>query len=175
MNNFIQKLTYTADIEKIARDLDTILENWCNWAPEFQIGLRHRPQCQHPWKDSVGGLTNGDAEAEFSEWNKNCPEYVKWVLEDLAKKENIQWGRIRFMLANPKQGLSMHRDFNARYHLVIKTNPSAIFGECFDKEIRSICYHIPDDSHWYKVDTVREHFVYNGGWTPRIHLVCCPT
>lgn len=175
MNDFIKKLKYTADISKVNQDLELILQNYCTWEPEWQIGLRHRSGSLNPWKDAVGGLPNHEQESTFSIWHKNCPEYTKQILDELALQEKVTWGRIRFMLANPKQGLSMHIDHQPRYHLVIKTNPSAIFGECFKhNQVRSICYHIPANSHWYKVDTTREHFIYNGGLTPRIHLVCCP-
>ena len=69
----------------------------------------------------------------------------------------------------------MHVDEQVRYHFVIETNPAALFFCCFDAgDMRCIGYHVPDDSRWYRVDTRREHFVYNAGWEPRIHLVCCP-
>jgi len=175
MIDFIQKLNFTADLDKVQQDLDTILENYCKWHPSNQIGLRHRSECNDPWKDGTGGLPNAEEESLFSLWNENCPEYTKAMLNNLAQQDNIKWGRIRFMLANSKQGLSMHYDFRPRYHLVLQTNASAIFGECFKHNTtRAICYHIPADGHWYKVDTTREHFIFNGGWTPRIHLVCCP-
>jgi hypothetical protein len=175
MNEFIQKLDYHVDIQRVRDDLDYILNNHCTWEPDRQIGLRHRDLCENPWKDSVGGLPNKQEELLFSQWNADCPEYTKEILLNLAKQENISWGRIRFMLAGPKQGLSMHYDHQPRYHLVLQTNISAIFGECFNHSpVRAMCYHIPANGYWYKVDTTREHFVFNGGWEPRIHLVCCP-
>ena len=175
MTDFIEKLAYTVDLKKIEKDLEFILENYSGWEPDGQISLRHRPNCANPWKDSSGGLPDREKESCFSEWNLHCPEYTKQVLEQLAISENIVWGRIRFMRANSKMGLSMHYDHQPRYHLVVKTNPSAIIAECFrHNPVRSIGYHLPANSHWYKVDTTREHFVYNGGWNERIHLVCCP-
>ncbi len=40
-------------------------------------------------------------------------------------------------------------------------------------ELSAKCYNIPADGSFYRVDTTKEHFVYNGGWEPRIHLVIC--
>jgi hypothetical protein len=42
-----------------------------------------------------------------------------------------------------------------------------------DSDVSAKCYHIPADGYFYKVDTTKDHFVYNGGWEPRIHLVIC--
>ena len=39
--------------------------------------------------------------------------------------------------------------------------------------IKANCYHLPMDGQWYKVDTTKTHWVYNGGDSPRIHLVVC--
>ena len=75
------------------------------------------------------------------------------------------------MLLEPKKGLSIHKDFDFRYHLVLNTNANALFGETMQGDVKAVCYHIPADGHVYKVDTTREHFVYNGGWEDRIHLV----
>jgi uncharacterized RmlC-like cupin family protein len=74
----------------------------------------------------------------------------------------------------PKTGLTVHADFETRYHYVIKTNPNAFFGEKIEEnEVAAVCYHMPADGHFYHVDTTRPHFVYNGSFEPRIHLVIC--
>jgi len=181
MNGFISKLDQSVDLSRVINEIRSLLDFKIGWEPENQIGLRHRAGSEHPWKDSVGGLWERErnvrmaSESDFSVWHQDCPTYTKQVLEELAAKEKINWGRVRFMRSLPKTGLSMHTDDEPRYHLVLWTNPSAIFGECYKNNvIRSICYHIPADSYWYKVDTTREHFVYNGGWSPRVHLVACP-
>jgi len=178
---FVEKLSYVSDYKIVRQDLDTVLANYVNWLPYNQIGLRHRDNCQDQWKDSCGGLHDPEtklpisSEAEFSNWNDYCPDYTKQIVTELALHEKINLGRVRYMLAMPKTGLSMHFDKEIRYHLVLQTNISAIFGECFrNNAVRSICYHLPANGHWYKVNTRKEHFIYNGGWEPRIHLVVCP-
>lgn len=182
MTEFLSKLLYTSDCQRVLHELNLLLECKTQWNSDNQIGLRHRPGCIDKWKDSSGSLYDNEkqvkisSECDFNIWNDECPSYTKQILEDLAIAEGISWGRVRFMLAMPKSGLSMHYDTEPRYHLVLQTNPNAIFAECFkNNNVRSIGYHMPADNHWYKVDTTREHFVYNGGWQPRIHLVCCPT
>jgi hypothetical protein len=180
MTNFITKINHTVDLSRLSSDLDSILE-MTSWDPENQIGLRHRPNCVDPWKDSIGSIhdpiTNviHAREQDFNIWNADCPQYTKSILEDFGQQQGLTWGRIRFMRAQPKHGLSMHWDKEPRFHIVLKTNISAIFGECFrNNPVRATAYHMPADGHWYRVDTTREHFVYNGGREPRIHLVCCP-
>lgn len=181
MNTFITKLHMSANIDKINDELNAIIYHHTEWGSDNQIGLRHRINCQNQWKDSIGGLVDRKTrqrlayEKDFSEWNTGTPTFTKIVLSELAEKEKIILGRVRFMRLQPKFGLSMHIDYEPRYHLVLQTNKSAVFGECFtDNTVRAMCYHIPADNNWYKIDTTREHFVYNGGWTPRIHLVVCP-
>lgn len=179
MTQFIEKLNLEVDLLQVQNDLESILGQ-TTWEPENQIGIRHRPAATDQWKDgtkwtydTVNKKKLAD-EIDFSCWNSNCPQYTRSLLEQLSVLESTTWGRIRFMKLLPKQGLTMHKDNGFRYHLVLETNPNAIFAECFtDKDYRSIGYHIPADAYWYKIDTSREHFVYNGGWKPRIHLVAC--
>lgn len=182
---FLQKLNLTSDVDQINTDLSLILEKYSSWEPKNQIGLRHSSHGSSnvdQWKDSTGWTYNTitkerlSKESDFNCWNDDIPLYTKLAITQLAELENITaWGRIRFMRLMPKSGLSMHKDDGFRYHFVLETNPSCIFGECFSSgEIRTIGYHVPLDGHWYKVDTSREHYVYNGGWTPRIHLVAVP-
>lgn len=185
--NFITKTLHTCDLEKIKQDLQSILSiyPWPAMVPDQllpgnQIGLTHRPDAENIWLDGSGSLYDKKLkefvgkESDFSLWNPNVPSYTRKVLEELAESEQTKFGRIRFMRLMPKTGLSIHADFERRYHLVIETNPNALFGEkVIDDQLAAKCYHIPADGHFYKVDTTREHFVYNGGWEPRIHLVMC--
>lgn len=178
MAPFITKLTARANPTQVMQDLNAILDGRTTWEPQNQIGLKCRPGAADQWKDATGSLHDpitGDelaTEGDFTGWCQNVPFYTRAALEMLERSEKVVLGRIRFMRAMPKTGLSMHFDLEQRYHLVLETNPSAIFAECFrDSDIRCTGYHLPMDGHWYRVDTMREHFVYNGGWTPRIHLV----
>jgi hypothetical protein len=75
----------------------------------------------------------------------------------------------------PKTGLMMHQDAEKRIHLVITTNKGCFVStpetveDGADYQIKG--YHIPADTHFYKIDTTLYHFVYNAGNTERVHLV----
>lgn len=175
----ITKTEYTANLGQMLNDLTSVLklQPWPEWN---QIGLRHRAGAENAWLDAHGSLYNKElqqytaTEKDFNEWNLQTPSYTKEVIEKLSRAEGFEIGRVRYMRQMPKQGLSVHFDAEYRYHLVLETNPNALFG--FKEQAGDVvakCYHIPADSYFYKVDTTREHFVYNGGWEPRIHLVIC--
>jgi hypothetical protein len=185
--NFITKLNFTADILQMKLDLNTLLEH-CPWPEEDykrksggnQIGISYRPDAVDPWLDADGSLFDKQTmtvlgkESDFTEINNLVPAYTKGILEKLSQAENTKFGRIRFMRLMPKRGLSIHADMEQRFHFVLDTNPYALFGEYTgDTDLQAKCYHIPCDGHFYRVDTTRNHFVYNGGWEPRIHLVIC--
>jgi len=177
---FIEKLNLKVDTDQVQSDLAAIL-NLTDWTGN-QIGLIHRvlPKTDI-WKDCIGSLYDREkgielvTESEFTELNKQIPEYLKNILEQLANIENIKLGRVRFMRLLPNRGLSVHKDTSVRYHLVLETNQYSYIAQGLDQSgIRAVCHHIPADGYFYKVDTTKEHFVYNGGKTDRIHLVICP-
>lgn len=178
---FIKKLDLTADIDVVAQDLNTVL-TYSDWGLENQIGLSYRKNPKTDvWKDCVGSLYDRESgidlanEEEFTELNSKTPDYIKFKLEELAALENCSLGRIRFMRLMPKTGLTVHADTSVRYHLVLKTNPFAYVAHTFNAgNVSALCFHIPADGYFYKVDTTKHHFVYNGGLEPRIHLVVCP-
>lgn len=185
--NFITKTEHVADFTKMKEDLDRLLVEY-PWPeldihkrlPGNQISIRHRPGAKDQFLDATGGLYDKDTktftakESDFSEFNDLAGAYTKQVLEDLAAKEGFTIGRVRYMRLMPKTGLSVHPDFEMRYHYVFETNKYAYFGDStVDGDVKAKCYHVPADEHFYKVDTTREHFVFNGGWEPRIHLVVC--
>lgn len=186
---FIEKLDITADNELMNADLNNLLQiqDWPERTvinnkiyPANQLGITHRKNAENVWLDAGGNLYDQKLkqfvakESDFTELNDAVGEYTKSVLHNLSEKLNIKFGRIRYMKLPMKQGLTIHRDFEARYHYVIKTNPNALFGESVsENDVVAKCYHLPADGHFYKVDTTRDHFVYNGGWEDRVHLVLC--
>lgn len=187
---FIEKLNFKIDLDKMLFDLSKV-EKTIGWPEYFessgrayhanQIGLTYRPGADHPWNDASGSLYDKELkhfvgkESDFTEWNA-VGEYTKQVIEELGDFLKTDFGRVRYMKLIPKGGLSVHRDFEVRYHLALRTNPYAYFGEEVDnQDISAKCYHIPADSYFYKVNTLKNHFVFNGGWDPRIHLVLAET
>lgn len=182
---FIKKTNYQSDVNLITNDLRKIL-TLTQWEPMNQIGLNHRPGTVNVWSDGAGSLydrknkTYLGSELDFNIWNSECPIYVKTQIQELAKSENIDVGRVRYMRLKPKTGLSVHQDAEYRYHFVIETNPYAYISHKIDLKlnhsdvpVETVSYHLPKDGCWYLVDTTQVHYVYNGGDTDRIHLVVC--
>lgn len=180
---FIEKINnIEADLNQIKTDLNQVL-SFTQWLPENQIGLTHRPDIKSDlWKDCIGSLYNNKErkyevlrERDFTEINQNIPVYTKTLLEKLAEHEKFKLGRTRYMLLESKKGLTVHFDTTIRYHLAIETNPHAYIAHTTkNQSLTALCYHIPADGNFYKVNTKMQHFVYNGGKVPRIHLVICP-
>jgi hypothetical protein len=189
---FLKKLDITSDSNRINNDLITILETQTAWSENDniwhmrnQVGLTSRPDSIDPWQDCIGSKYDykNDVylfnENDFTRWNIDQSWYVRQQLELLRDTLGIELGRIRFMRLLPRTGLSVHRDYELRYHLVLKTNPAVVFAHHVttdsDIELPSVaqCYHIPQDNHWYELDAREPHWVYNGGEQERIHLVVC--
>lgn len=183
---FIEKTNFIADHEQMLNDMNEFINTY-GW-PEAQtingkyysanqIGLKCRKNVEYPILDSIGSLYDKEKgiftgyEKEFTEYVDNVGSYTRERIQDLELYHNIKFGRIRYMRLLPKNGLSVHFDTEMRYHYVLQTNINSFFGEKTNDELAARCYHLPSDNHFYKVDTTRNHFVYNGGWEPRIHLV----
>ena len=185
----IKQTQFSVDHSKMLDDLNCILANYTTW-PEYdpehprktvnQISLRHRPTATgNLWADGNGSLVDRETgsifavESDFSQWNEKLPNYTKQVLEQLMETEKVNFGRVRYMRLMPKTGLTVHTDKEQRYHFVLTTHRFAMFGHVYeDGEEMGKVYHMPADSHFYKVDTTLGHFVYNGSMQERIHLVC---
>lgn len=185
MKNFIEKTDVCADLVLMKAELLFITEK-IGWPKKLdlqgktlssnQIGLNHRPGAENQFLDNVGSLMAQTIakETDFTEYNDMIGETTKQALETLSRVEDVKFGRIRYMLLPEKTGLTVHTDTEIRYHYVLETNPNAFFGERVeDTNLAAKCYHIPADGHFYRVDTTRPHFVYNGSREPRIHLVIC--
>ena len=183
----IKKLDITSDSDLVLNDLNSLLPSMPTdvWNSKNQMGLRYRNNATNIWEDSVGSLfdynlkTHVGFERDFTNWCINTDYYVRQEIEKLENVLGIKTGRVRFMRLQPRKGLTIHRDSEERYHLVLKTNSNALFGfaqsptmnESSDLPAVGISYHIPKDNHWYKANTTEFHWVFNGGFEERIHLV----
>ena len=168
------------DHNKMLEAVTNLVDN-VGWGSLNQILLNSRPGDQDPWHDGTGTVINRQTgeriinETDFTKWN-NIPNYLLESLKNLAEARKIKFGRIRIMKLRPQFGLSVHKDFETRYHYVITTNPKCYFGfSQFENQMdpAAICWHMPVDSQWHHIDTTKYHFVYNGGQTDRIHIVAC--
>lgn len=186
---FIEKTNIYVEHNKMIEDLQKVVD-LIGWPVKTdsngktlssnQIGLTHRPGAKDQWLDNVGSLydsTTGKfiaTELDFTELNDQLGDYTRQKIEELCRTEKIRYGRIRYMRLYEKSGLTIHTDAEVRYHYALDTHPDAFICEAVREDgLSAKCYHIPSDGHFYKVDTTREHFVYNGGRQPRIHLVIC--
>lgn len=185
MIEFIEKTDVFADLTSMKDDLNRIIDQ-IGWPKKVdsngktlssnQIGLNHRLGADDQFLDNVGSLMAQTLakETDFTEYNDIIGSYTKESLERLSQKESTRFGRIRYMLLPEKTGLTVHTDTEIRYHYVLETNSNAFFGEKVNEpHLSAKCYHIPADGYFYRVDTTRPHFVYNGSREPRIHLVIC--
>lgn len=175
---FIQKVNLQVDRNQMLQDLSQLLTH-CPWPAGNQIGLTHRPNAKNFWLDACGSLydyeqqTFSGNEKEYSEWHSLCPTYTKQIVLDAAAQCQASVGRVRYMRLMPKTGLTVHRDSEHRLHYVLETNAHSYV--CNHMENAALCRHLPADNNFHLVDTTQDHFVYNGGKTPRIHLVICLT
>lgn len=176
---FVEKLNFTADLEQVRKDLETILTK-TDWEGN-QIGLTFRQGAINPWKDSIGSLYDRKnnieliKETEFTEFNSETPLYLTSLLSNFCQFQRIEIGRARFMRLESKRGLTVHADNSERFHLVLNTNRFSYIAQTITSpSVAAVCFHIPADGNFYKVDTTKEHFVYNGGLEDRIHIVISP-
>lgn len=185
---FIEQLRVTSDLAKVNEESDSIIAN-VGWKNLNQIGLKHRPCAANIWTDAAGSLYNRQTniqlakEIDFSEWSVDTNSYIRQQIESIEEEYNFKCGRVRIMRLLPHQGLSVHKDLEVRFHLVLKTNPKSYIAhrviennsERSQLPTAAICYHLPMDGKWYQIDTREVHWVYNGGESERIHLVVCGT
>jgi hypothetical protein len=178
----IKKLDIETDSTRIMDDLSSILNQHCPWPINNQIGIKYRNGAENIWTDAIGMLTYNKRvgeEIDYVNWCLDTNFYVRQEIEKLQDTLKIKTGRIRFMKMLPKTGLTVHYDSEVRYHLALQTNPYAHFGFRTEPVITDICdlpntgitFHLPKDNHWYRADTTKFHWVFNGGKEERIHLV----
>lgn len=182
---FIKKLNYISDVNITLNECNMLIDAY-GWGNNNQICLTHKVDSNNIWFDSSGSLYNKETkkyigdELDYRNWNIDSNWYIHQQVKSLECKESFKHGRVRIMRLLPKTGLSVHCDREYRYHLVLKTNTESYIAVNMNNIIAqsgvttsAICYHIPCDCHWYKIDTRKKHWVYNGGNSERIHLVVC--
>lgn len=178
MGTFTQKLSLNIDADQMLADFNTVL-SLCPWPIGNQISLRHRVGATDLWTDAAGSLYDYDAdihkanESVFTEWHPAAPEYLRSIISTLLDQYQWSIGRVRYIRLLPKTGLTVHKDLEPRFHYVLNTNQYCYVCDSQPKN-HAICYHLPADGSFYQIDTTRNHHVYNGGTTERIHLVICP-
>jgi hypothetical protein len=166
----ISRTALTFDVEALLAAATAIFNNHS----DNQFSLTHRPGAGDKCRDGNGSLFDFknnvflDRESSFTEFNddfKASPFYP--VYQTVQAWSPLKIGRVRLMRLPSHQCYSVHKDFDLRYHLALKTDPRCILY--FAEEARG--YHIPADGHLYLTDTRHHHTAFNGSPEERIHLV----
>jgi len=179
---FIEKIeSLHLDYEKMREDYNTVLSlalpnGWDQSAilQAKQVNLRGEhliPSFNS--EDADPKNTERLAKEMFSFWNDSAPKYTRDAIEELCYITGFKLTRARYLCQAPGRGLSVHKDPGVRFHFVLDTNPQSLFFNVKDTPLHENMdtYHLPCGSHFYKIDTTQDHFVYNAGHTNRIHLV----
>ena len=108
-----------------------------------------------------------DEVVDEADYTELVPEFVGTSFEDVVDKLRTitTIGRVRINLKQPYNANSWHRDPEPRIHVPIHTNPGCVFI------VNRFCTHLPADGSAYFTDTRGYHSAFNGGETPRVHLV----
>ena len=189
---FIKRLNIQGDPAAVLEEFNGIIsegEPQQVWRKMNQLGFNHRPTTTNIWEDATGSLfdrinnTWRGRESDFTNWNIPPTSTIRQQINHLQSTIDVPLGRIRIMRLLPRTGLSVHKDLELRYHLVLQTNPKAYIAhetndidpQRSDLPTTAATYHLPLDNYWYQIDTRETHWVYNGGTQERIHVVVCGT
>lgn len=157
--SFFSRTDIQVDIQKITKDY---LENKDSW----------------PWsnnKVAINNHTGDDYDATDNRYKLVYTEYKytnlifkNTIWEETIKKLPIKMGRARLQIMKPDSLLTLHRDFEQRYHLAIITDPGCLFLDAEENKT----YHVPADGYFYKIDTTKLHTAFNASNNcNRLHLV----
>jgi len=171
-NNLLLELTDLLNLNKVS------------WGDNNQICLNSLLGHEHDFHKGTGSLgkihvttdsVNGINSVEIlkktdrlfeTEFTVLCTPFKDTVFETLYNMLNQHYvlGRVRIMKLDVKKCLSWHTDITPRLHYPILTQEG-----CF-MVIEDEVMHMPVEK-WLMADTTKKHTVFNGGTTPRIHLV----
>ena len=147
-----------------------------------QINLRKRAQDDNKTAITYGagslmvenGGTVDDSDRSWTEYNplfdgKYIIDVCKRV-EDYAKeKHNVEVGRARIMLMQPKSCLTYHIDYDnvMRFHVPIVTSPNCFFIN------NEVIGRMDKAGELYEFDNTVMHTAVNASRRVRAHLVIC--
>lgn len=185
MNEYVHKLTFQFDIDKLKQSLDWVL-NDADINRVESLCLTHAPsKPKHPddyYYQGAGSLhyefwsVPGEVkkkkreqplnESDFTDFiDKIKHTYFFEVYKQLSTEYDI--GRMRIMKLNPLHCLTWHNDTAKRIHIPIISNPGNKLV------IEDTVTYLPADGGAYMVDTTRKHSAFNAGLEQRYNLLCC--
>lgn len=195
MNSLVSSTQIAASLaeQQLESDLDVRLElnevnlvlvskaceywyRYCEHAHDNQLALMTSPGCfpleglpeTRKFSYSCGSLKNSGKEPE-EEHTLLLPE-AEWArpwIESVERLSGKKCARARIMRMTPKTCLSYHSDpCDRRYHLVIKTNPGAMFI------VEDKVYRMPVEGQTYSINTRKRHTAINASLVDdRYHLI----
>lgn len=118
--------------------------------------------------DSASYVPEAD-ERNYTKKNEN----VKGIFDNILSSFKAEVCRTRFAVLMPGFRTATHidadTDYTIRIHIPIITNTEAVFGIIKNGRLKEI--HLPADGDAWFVNAGFPHYVYNGGKTPRVHLI----
>ena len=174
------------DIQKLRKDLDTILEKKGFFSPNGVSNFGAIPLNQIPndknsiegnnvrgvyWTiaDESGKEVTRDVPIDESKYTEIVPDFENTYFNEVYNtlKKKFKLGRVRLLLKEPRSTLSWHKDPEPRLHIPIITNLGC------SMVIENVAKHLPADGHVTITNNTKYHNFFNGGEQARVHLVAC--
>ncbi len=169
--NLVTKLNYSFDFKKFKNVcLRFIVENKEFFLNGHLDGTSKQLSLQHSAEpklnkviDGIGATTNYKNYSIFN-YNITNSYFKNTIVEKIIKDYNLH--RTRLLQLNYKECYSVHKDYEKRIHIPIKTNLKSFMVFPEDNQV----FHL-QEGNVYLVDTTHYHTFLNGGKEERIHFV----
>lgn len=158
---FLEKTDFKVDLEGLRADYLKNLELWP--MHKNRIALNN-----HDGVDEY--VKNNGQRLIYTEFKHMNSIFKNTIWEDTLKLFPGKIGRARLMILPHEKLLTVHRDYEVRWHIALFTDPSCVTYDFEDK----VGYNIPDDGYIYRLDGRKLHTVFNcSNNFNRVHLVVC--
>ena len=129
-----------------------------------QVSVQH--SAEPKLNKVIDGIGNTSNYKNYSIFNYNTTNsyFKNTIVEKIIKDYNLH--RTRLLQLNYKECYSVHKDYEKRIHIPIKTNPKSFMVFPEDNQV----FHL-QEGNVYLVDTTHYHTFLNGGKEERIHFM----
>lgn len=169
--NLVTKLDYSFDFKEFKNlCLRFIVENKDIFYKHHLDGVSKQVSVQHSAEPKlnkvIDGIGNTSNYKNYSIFNYNTTNsyFKNTIVEKIIKDYNLH--RTRLLQLNYKECYSVHKDYEKRIHIPIKTNPKSFMVFPEDNQV----FHL-QEGNVYLVDTTHYHTFLNGGKEERIHFM----
>lgn len=167
----VTKLNYSFDFKKLKNVcLRFIVDNKEFFFKENIGGTLRQLSLQHSAEPEFNkvidgiGYTRNYKNYNIKNYNITNSYFKNTVVEKIIKDYNLY--RTRLLQLDYKECYSVHKDYEKRIHIPIKTNSKSFMVFPEDNEIHHL-----QEGNIYLVDTTHLHTYFNGGKEERIHFV----